>query len=83
MVDGQADVNNAEAGQEQTTTGQNVRIGRGRGNRRGGRRGTARTATAPAPGPSTIQDVAHHNVLDITLPPGGPGEQWSNDNVEW
>lgn len=87
VADGQASGDNGrEAGQEkQDTTAQNDRTGRGRrGNRRGGRRGTAkRTAIAPAIAPSTSQDVAHTNVLDVTLPPGGPGGQWSSDNVEW
>jgi hypothetical protein len=76
---------NAEAGQEQRqdTTGHNDRTGRGRrANRSRGRRGTARR-TAPATAPSTNQDVARPNVLDVTLPPGGPGEHWSNDHVEW
>jgi hypothetical protein len=92
IVDGQAGGDNGrgniEAGQEleQDTMEQNDRTGRGRGrgNRRGGRRGIARrTMTAPAATPSTGQEVAHPNVLEVSLPPGGPGAEWSNENVEW
>ena len=88
IVDGQAGEDsgrrNAEVGQEQPEE-QNNRTGRGRrANRSRGRRGTARrTATAPAASRSASNDVAHPNVLDVTLPPGGPGEHWSNENVEW
>lgn len=92
IADGQSDGDNGrrdvETGQEKTPnpTGENDRTGRGRGraNRMGNRRGTARrTATSPVAAPSTSQDVAPPNVLDVTLPPGGPGDHWSNENVEW
>ena len=75
---------NVEVGQEELVT----RTGRGRrANRRGGRRGTVgKTTTAVAgttPGTSQPQDVAHPNVLDVVLPPGGPGTHWSNEDVKW
>jgi hypothetical protein len=85
IADGQASGDNAEAGQEQETTGQNDRTSRGRrGNRRGGRGGTPRrTVTSPPATSSTSQEVAPPNVLDVTLPPAGPGSQWCDENAEW
>jgi hypothetical protein len=71
---------NAEAGQGQ----QQENAGTGRGRRsRGGRRGMAARARAAAATARASESVALPSEPDVTPPPGGPGDSWCDENVEW